>query len=43
VQLVTGLIYEGPQLPAEINSGLIELLKKDGYSNISEAIGLDSI
>jgi len=25
----------------EINEGLIELLKADGYSNISEAIGAD--
>jgi dihydroorotate dehydrogenase len=25
----------------EINEGLIELLKADGYENISEAIGAD--
>lgn len=41
VQLITGLIFEGPQLPAAINSGLIELLKKDGFKNISEAVGAD--
>ena len=39
VQLITGMIYEGPQLPAQINSGLVELLKEDGLNNISEAIG----
>ena len=39
VQLITGLIYEGPQLPAQINLGLLELLKKDGFKYISEAIG----
>lgn len=39
VQLITGMIYEGPQLIGEINRGLVELLKKDGYQNISEAVG----
>ncbi len=39
VQLVTGMIFEGPQLIGEINSGLVELLKQDGYKNISEAVG----
>jgi len=42
VQLITGLIYEGPTLVSEINSGLPRLLKKDGYKNISEAIGVDN-
>ncbi len=39
VQLITGMIYEGPQLISEINHGLVKLLKKDGYGNISEAVG----
>jgi dihydroorotate dehydrogenase len=43
VQLITGMIYEGPQLIGSINNGLAELLKKDGYTNISEAIGADII
>ena len=42
VQLVTGLIYEGPLLPHEINKNLLKLLKKDGYKNISDAIGVNS-
>lgn len=42
IQLITGMIYEGPQLISEINQGLTELLKKDGYKNISEAIGRDN-
>ena len=41
VQLITGLIYEGPQRIAEINYGLIELLKKDGFSSVSQAVGVD--
>jgi dihydroorotate dehydrogenase len=39
VQLITGMIYEGPQLISDINLGLVKLLKKDGYKNISEAVG----
>ena len=39
IQLITGMIFEGPQVISEINLGLVKLLKKDGLSNISEAIG----
>ncbi len=39
IQLITGMIFKGPQLIGEINQGLVELLEKDGYKNISEAIG----
>lgn len=39
VQLITGLVFEGPQLVTQINMELSELLEKDGYKNISEAIG----
>lgn len=42
VQLVTGLIFKGPLLSAQINFGLARLLKKDGFSHISEAIGVDT-
>jgi dihydroorotate dehydrogenase len=41
VQMITGMIYEGPQIIGEINRGLVELLKKDGFTNISQAIGAD--
>ncbi|PIZ92909.1 MAG: quinone-dependent dihydroorotate dehydrogenase, partial [Candidatus Magasanikbacteria bacterium CG_4_10_14_0_2_um_filter_41_31] len=41
VQLITGMIYEGPQLISEINRDLVKVLKKDGFSHISEAIGKD--
>ncbi|PIR96290.1 MAG: quinone-dependent dihydroorotate dehydrogenase [Candidatus Doudnabacteria bacterium CG10_big_fil_rev_8_21_14_0_10_42_18] len=43
IQLVTGMIYEGPQLIGEINRGLAELTEKDGYKNISEAVGVNNI
>ncbi|OGY24905.1 MAG: dihydroorotate dehydrogenase (quinone) [Candidatus Woykebacteria bacterium RBG_13_40_7b] len=42
VQLITGMIFEGPQLISEINYGLVKLLRKDGFTNISEAIGIEN-
>lgn len=39
VQLITGMIYQGPGLIKRINKGLVKLLEKDGYKNISEAVG----
>ncbi len=39
VQVLSGLIFEGPELIMDINNGLIELIKADGYSSITEAIG----
>lgn len=41
VQLITGMIFEGPQLISDINIGLVKLLKRDGFSNIGEAVGVD--
>lgn len=39
VQLITGLVFEGPQLVFEINRGLKELLARDGFRDISQAVG----
>lgn len=39
VQLITGMIYEGPQLIGTINYELARFLKRDGYTSISEAVG----
>lgn len=41
VELITGMIFEGPQLISDINIGLVKLLQRDGYKNISEAIGTE--
>ncbi len=41
VQLITGMIYQGPQLISQINLGLIDLLQKDGLKNIKEAVGIE--
>lgn len=39
VQLITGMIYQGPQLIGQINRDLVRLLEADGYSSVSEAVG----
>ncbi|NTW62206.1 quinone-dependent dihydroorotate dehydrogenase [Candidatus Saccharibacteria bacterium] len=42
VELITGIIFNGPQLAAQINDGLVRMLKRDGYSHVSDAVGVDS-
>jgi len=42
VQLYTGLIYEGVGLVGSIISGLSDLLARDGYENIGQAVGAKS-
>ena len=37
--MVTALMFEGPQVIGEINEGLVKLLDRDGFQNITEAIG----
>lgn len=39
VQMVTALMFEGPQIVGQINRGLVKLLERDGFANISEAVG----
>jgi len=41
VQIYTGWIYEGPGLVKRINRGLLQLLERDGFKRITEAIGAD--
>ena len=42
VQLITGMIFEGPQLVSDINLGLVKLLARDGFASVSDAIGVDN-
>ena len=42
LQMITGMIFEGPQIVSEINRGLVEFLRRDGFKNISEAVGVDA-
>jgi len=39
VEMITGMIFEGPQVVGVINRGLVKLLKKDGNNSIEEAVG----
>lgn len=39
VQLITGMIYKGPQMIAQINTALPDFLSRDGFTHITEAIG----
>lgn len=41
VALVTGLIFEGPQLVGDINRGLVKRLRADGFTNVVEAVGAE--
>lgn len=42
VQLITGLIYNGPTAIKKINTQLELLLTRDNFQHISEAVGIDS-
>ena len=39
VQLYTAMVYEGPSVARKICLGLAELLKRDGFANVKEAVG----
>jgi len=41
VQILSGIVFHGPDMIVNVNKGLIELLKADGYANITEAVGAD--
>ncbi len=41
IQIYTGFIYKGPSIAKHINEGILELMNFDGFTHISEAIGVD--
>lgn len=41
VQIYTGLIYGGPATVRRINEGLVELMARDGFKSIADAVGAD--
>ncbi|MFM8541884.1 MAG: quinone-dependent dihydroorotate dehydrogenase [Chakrabartia sp.] len=41
IQLYSALVYEGPGLARRINRGLAALLRRDGFTSIAEAVGVD--
>lgn len=42
VQLYTAMVYRGISLAAQIAEGLDKLLEKDGYANVSDAVGVET-
>jgi dihydroorotate dehydrogenase len=42
VQLYSSMVFEGPPLISRINQELEACLRRDGFSNISDAIGVDA-
>jgi dihydroorotate dehydrogenase len=41
--MITGMIFEGPQIVSEINFGLVDLMKRDGFKHINEVIGTKTL
>jgi dihydroorotate dehydrogenase len=41
IQIYTALIYEGPEVVSRILRGLAERLRRDGFTQVREAIGVD--
>lgn len=39
VQLYSAMVFEGPGLPRRITKGLVQLMEREGFANIAEAIG----
>jgi dihydroorotate dehydrogenase len=42
VQIYTSLVYKGPGIAAEICTGLRERLRRDGFANVGDAVGVDA-
>jgi dihydroorotate dehydrogenase len=43
VEVYTGFIYRGPGLIRDIHAGLREMLKRDGFQHIMEAVGSETL
>ena len=41
IQIYTALIYEGPEVVSRILRGLAGRLRRDGFTHLREAIGVD--
>jgi dihydroorotate dehydrogenase len=40
VQLITGMVYMGPQQIGVINAGIASFLRRDGFKSIADAVGV---
>ena len=43
IQLYTGFIYQGPGIARDINEGLAEILSKQGFRTLDEAVGCRAV
>ncbi len=41
VQLYTALVFAGPALLGQIKTGLADLLRRDGFASVADAVGAD--
>ena len=41
IQVFSHFIYHGPSLSKDLNAGLLERLRRDGFDHISQAVGVD--
>src|SRR5579863_2694281 len=41
VRLYTALVFAGPALLGQIKTGLAELLRRDGFASVADAVGAD--
>lgn len=41
VQLYSALVFYGPDVVRQINTGILQLLKRDGFSRVGQAVGAD--
>jgi dihydroorotate dehydrogenase len=42
IEVYTALIYQGPGINRKLNKGLSKLLRKDGFTHISQAVGSEA-
>ena len=42
VMFISSLMYRGPQQITVLKRGLAELLKRDGFDHVSQAVGIDA-
>ncbi len=42
VQLYTALVFKGPGVVKDINTGLVALLQRDGFTRLADAVGADA-
>lgn len=42
LQVLTGFVYEGPSFPSRLASTLQQLLERDGFGNVQEAVGIEA-